>query len=176
MRVIPPWQVINHNISMNTKEILGDKMTQDFFSEVHLLAGKLVPVVAIHPLWGLCANRHHTPNLQSGATQPTQDGDHTSHEQSTRVHFGSPLEKGQEPLTITTIRAGDKHLPSLDDPRCTKLSRWRQPLRVTSEIHSETQSPSASKCNYSSNALGFTPNLTKMMNQWWRWVGGLWLS
>jgi hypothetical protein len=51
-RVIPLWQVINHNISKNTKEILGDKMTQDFSSEVYLLAGKLVPVMEIHPLEG----------------------------------------------------------------------------------------------------------------------------
>jgi hypothetical protein len=34
-----------------------------------------VPVVAIHPLRVSCANRHHTPNPQRGATQPTQDGD-----------------------------------------------------------------------------------------------------
>jgi hypothetical protein len=95
---------------------------------------------------------------------------------STRVPFGSPPGKGQEPLTITTIGVGDNHLPLLDDPRCTKPSRWRQPPRVTSKIRSETQSPSASRCNHSSNALGFTLNLTKMMNQWWRWVGGLWLS
>ena len=45
------------------------------FTEVHLLAGKLVPVVAIHPLGGSRANRHHTPNPQPGAAQPTQDGD-----------------------------------------------------------------------------------------------------
>jgi hypothetical protein len=60
-----------------------------FFSRCHLLAGKLVHVVAIHPLRGSRANRHHTPNPQSGATQPTQDGDHTSHVQSTRVAFGA---------------------------------------------------------------------------------------
>ena len=76
-----------------------------------MLAGKLVPVVSIHSLGGSRANRHHTPNPQSGAAQPTQDEDHTSHEQSTRVHFGSPPEKGQDPLTITTIGAEDKHLP-----------------------------------------------------------------
>jgi hypothetical protein len=46
-----------------------------FFTEVHLLVGKLVPVVAIHPLGGSRANRHHTPNTQPGAAQPTQDGD-----------------------------------------------------------------------------------------------------
>jgi hypothetical protein len=130
-----------------------------------LLASKLVPVVMIHSLRDSRANRHHTPNPQSGATQPIQDKDHTNHEQFTRVLFGSPPEKGQEPLTIIMIGAGNKHLPSLDDPRCTKPSRWRQPLRETSESHSETQSPSVFRCNHSSNALRFTPNLTKMMNQ-----------
>ena len=40
-----------------------------------MLAGKLVPVVAIHSLGGSHANRHHTPNPQPGATQPTQDED-----------------------------------------------------------------------------------------------------
>ena len=60
---------------MNTNEILGDKMTQCFFTEVHLRAGKLVLVVAIHSLGGSRANRHHMPNLQSGAAQPTQDED-----------------------------------------------------------------------------------------------------
>jgi hypothetical protein len=40
-----------------------------------LLAGKLVSVVAIHSLGGSRANRHHTPNPQSGASEPTQDED-----------------------------------------------------------------------------------------------------
>jgi hypothetical protein len=143
----------------------SDKVTQDFFTEVHLLAGKLVLAVAIYSLGGSPANWHHTPNPQSGAAQPTQDEDHTSHEQSTRVLFSYPPGKCQEPLIITMIRAGDKHLPPFDDPRCTKPSRWRQPSRVTSESCSETRTPSASICNHSSNALGFTFNLTKMMNQ-----------
>jgi hypothetical protein len=69
------WQVINRNISMNTKEILRDKMTQDFSSEIHLLASKLVPVMAIHSLGGSRANRHHTPNPQPDAAQPIQDED-----------------------------------------------------------------------------------------------------
>jgi hypothetical protein len=109
-----------------------------FFSEVHLPAGKLVLVMVIHPLEGSCANRPHTPNPQSGAAQPTQDGDHTSHVQSTRVPFGSLSEKGQEPLTITIIGARDKHQPLLDDSRYSKPSRWRQPPRVTSESRKET--------------------------------------
>ena len=53
----------------------GNDDTINFSSEVHLLAGKLVPVVAIHSLGGSRANRHHMPNLQSGAAQPTQDED-----------------------------------------------------------------------------------------------------
>jgi hypothetical protein len=56
---------------MNTNKIIGIKMTQYFSSEVHLLAGKLVPIAAIHPLRGSRANRHHTPNPQPGAAQPT---------------------------------------------------------------------------------------------------------
>jgi hypothetical protein len=38
-------------------------MTQSIFSsEIHLLADKLVLVVAIHSLGCSHANRHHTPN------------------------------------------------------------------------------------------------------------------
>ena len=59
--------------SMNTKETSDD--TVKFYFEVHLLAGKLVPVMAIHSLRGSRANRHHTPNPQQGAAQPTQDED-----------------------------------------------------------------------------------------------------
>ena len=123
------WQVINQLIPKNTKETNDD--TINFSSEVHLLAGKLVPVVTIHPLGGSRTNWHHTPNPQSGAAQPTQDGDHTSHEQSTRVAFGAPPGKAQEPLTITMIRAEDNHLPSLDDPPITRLSRCWQTPKVT---------------------------------------------
>ena len=88
-----------------------------------MLAGKLVIVMAIHSLGGSRANWHHMPNPQPATAQPTQDADHTSHEQSTRVPFGYPPGKGQEPLTINTIGAGDKHLPPLDDPRYSKPSR-----------------------------------------------------
>ena len=149
---------------MNTNEDQSPRnqmMNTIIFTEVHLLAGKLVLIVAIHSLGGSRANWLHMPN--PGAAQPTQDEDHTSHEQSTRVPFGSPPEKGQEPLTITTIGAGDNHQPPLDDHRYSKPSRWRQPPRETSESHSEI--PSASRCKHSSNALGFSPNLTEMLNQ-----------
>jgi hypothetical protein len=58
---ISPWQVINHN---EYQEYKGDNdNTINFSSEVHLLARKLIPIVAIHSLGGSCANRHHTPNV-----------------------------------------------------------------------------------------------------------------
>jgi hypothetical protein len=47
---------------MKSNEFLGDKMAQYFSSKVHLLDGKLVSIVAIHPLGGSRANSHHTPN------------------------------------------------------------------------------------------------------------------
>jgi hypothetical protein len=40
------------NVITYTNEIIGNKMTQDFFTEVHLLSGKLLLVVAMHPLDG----------------------------------------------------------------------------------------------------------------------------
>ena len=159
--------VTNEVNQSSTRKLIksSDKHDTTFFTEVHLLVGKLVLVVAIHSLGGSRADWHHPPNPQYGAAQPTQDAEHTSHEQFTRVPFGSPPGKGQEPLTMTKIGDEDKHLPPLDDPRCSKPSRWWQLPRVTSECHSKTRTPSASRCNHSSNAFGFTPNLTKMMNQ-----------
>ena len=51
--------------SMNTNEYQEDNQdTMIFSSEVNLLAGKLVPIVAIHSLGGSRANWHHTPNPQ----------------------------------------------------------------------------------------------------------------
>ena len=44
----------------------------------------------------------------------------TSHEQFTRVPFGSPPGKGQEPLTVTMIEVEDNHQPLLNDPCCSK--------------------------------------------------------
>ena len=150
---------------MNTKNTKETMTTQSFSSEVHLLADKVVPVVMIHSLGGSRANRHHTPNPQSGAVEPTQDEDPQATSNPLEYLLGLRWGKGQEPITITMIRDEDKHLPPLDDPRCTKPSGWRQPPRQTSESYSKTQSPSASRCNHSSNTLGFTSSLTKMMNQ-----------
>jgi hypothetical protein len=73
---------------MNTQEYQGDNDdTINFSSEVYLLADKLVFIVAIHSLGGLRANRHHMPNPQSGAAQPTQD----ENPQATRNPLELPL-------------------------------------------------------------------------------------
>jgi hypothetical protein len=76
-----------------------------------LLAGKIVPIVAIHSLGGSRANRHHMSNPQPGAAQPTQDGDPQTTRNILEYIFALQPRKGQERLTITTIRAGDKHHP-----------------------------------------------------------------
>ena len=47
---------------MKTNHLGINMMNTMIFTEVHLLAGKLVLVVAIHSLGGSCANWHHTPN------------------------------------------------------------------------------------------------------------------
>ena len=97
------------------------------------------------------------------------------HEQFTRVTFRHSAGEGTTPLTIT--EGGHEQSPTHADPSpLLQPSRWWQPPRETSEIRSATWIPSASRCNHSSNSLGFSPNLTMMMDQWWRWVGGLWLS
>jgi hypothetical protein len=119
---------------MNTNEILVNNDDIRFFIEVHLLASKLVPVVVIHSLGGSRANRHHTPNLQSVP--------HNQHKMRITQATSNPLVyllalhrgKVRNSLAITTIAAGDNHLPLLDDPCYTKTSRWWQPPRVTRQI------------------------------------------
>jgi hypothetical protein len=59
------------NVITYTNEILGNKMTQDFFfTEVHLLPGKLLFVVAMHPLDGSRANQLPRVEPSVGATHP----------------------------------------------------------------------------------------------------------
>jgi hypothetical protein len=87
---------------MKFNEILGDKMTQWFFTEVHLLAGKVVPIVVIHPLGGWRVNRHHMPNPQSSTAQPTQEYILALHQGKVKNPSQSPW---SEPKTNTTLRS-----------------------------------------------------------------------
>ena len=110
-------QEINHNEYQWNP---GDKMTQWFFTKVHLLADKLVPIMAIHSLEGSRANRHHTPNLQPGAAQPTQDEDSQTPnnplEYLLALHRGKVKNSSQsprsEPETSTTLRSTILAAPS----------------------------------------------------------------
>jgi hypothetical protein len=57
-----PITIWSQSITMKSNENFRDKMTQDFFTKVHLFVGKLVLVVAIHSLAGSRTNWHHMPN------------------------------------------------------------------------------------------------------------------
>jgi hypothetical protein len=58
------------NVIIYTNEIIGKKMIQDFFIEVHLFPGKLLLVVAMHPLDGSRANQLLRVEPSAGATHP----------------------------------------------------------------------------------------------------------
>jgi hypothetical protein len=57
------------NVITYTNEILGNKMTR-FFTKVHLLPGKLLLVVAMHPLDGSRANQLSRVESSAGAVHP----------------------------------------------------------------------------------------------------------
>ena len=117
-----------------------------------MLAGKLVPVVVIHSLGGSRANRHHAPNLQSGAAQPTQDGNPQAtsnlleyilalHRRKVKNPSQSPR---SEPETITflrsTILAAPSHLGGGNhqekQAKSTAKHNHQVPLDViTQEMH-----------------------------------------
>ena len=143
--------------SMNTKEYQGDNDDTRFFTEVHLLAGKLVTIVAIHSLGGSRANRHHTPNPKSGAAQPTQDED----PQAT----GNPLE-----YLLALCRGKVKNpsqSPRLEPETSTFLRSMipAAPSRLGGGNHQEQQVKSTAKHNHQvpldvitqSNALVCSP-------------------
>ena len=97
-------------------------MTQDLSPRFTCFPTNYALVVAIHPLGGSHANRHHMPNPQSGAAQPTQDGDPQATSNpleyllalrwgKVKNHSQSPLSKA-EIITFlhSTILAAPSHL------------------------------------------------------------------
>jgi hypothetical protein len=58
------------NVITYTNEILGNKMTQDFFTKVHLLFSKLLLIVAMHLLDGSQANQLSRVKSSAGAAHP----------------------------------------------------------------------------------------------------------
>ena len=77
------------------------------------------------------ANRHHTPNSQPGAAQPTQDEDPQATSNLLKVSFVISHGKAQEPLINHREVAKNNHqfLPTL--LRCSKPSRRQQTPSVT---------------------------------------------
>jgi len=123
--------------------------TSSLWRRTHLVAHALIGITRLA--------------LHKGAIRTNTRWGYTSHEQSTRVAFrGSHGEKAQEPLTITLGVATNNHqlVPIL--LRCSKLSRWRQPPRVTRKPQQE-RSPSATRCNHSSKC---TRNLSQSHFGW----------
>ena len=133
---------------MNTKKS-ADKRTQDFLPRFTCLP------VSQSSLWRFTHLKVH--ELIGITHQTLNRVPHNQHKMRIIQATSNPLEyllalrwgKGQEPLTITTIKARDNHQSPLNDPCCSKQSRWRQLPRVTSESHSETRIPSASRCKHS---------------------------
>ena len=105
------------------------------------------------------------PNLQSGAAQPTQDEDPQTTINPLEYLFALRWEKIKNPSQSPRSKP--------ETNTFLRLTIFAAPSRLggsnhqenTSESGSKTQSPSASRCNHLSNALGFTSNLTKIMNQ-----------
>ena len=110
-------QEINHN---EYQEILGTRWHNDLFPRFNCLHASYILVVAIHPLVGSRANRHHTPNPQSGVAQPTQDGDPQAMsnplEYLLALHRGKVKNPSQSPRseleTITNLRSTILAAPS----------------------------------------------------------------
>ena len=115
-------------------------LTQWFFIKVHLLAGKLVPVVAIHPLGGSRANRHHTPNPQSGAAQPTQDGDPQA--------MSNPLEYLLAPCREKVNNPSQSPRPEPETITFLRSTILAAPSRLDGGNHQEKHAKSAAKHNH----------------------------
>ena len=63
-RVVERYTAVASDPYMNTNEYQGDNQDTMIYPEVHLLAGKLVPLMAIHSFGGSRAKWHHTLNPQ----------------------------------------------------------------------------------------------------------------
>ena len=116
----------------NTNEQLGNqRVKQWFFTEVHLLADKLVLVVVIHPLGGSRANWHHTPNPQLGARQPIQDGDSQATSNPLAMPFVISHGAGSKTPHNPSIRARVQAPPLLNDHQVPLKSMYLDALNLT---------------------------------------------
>jgi hypothetical protein len=127
----------------------------------HLVVRQLIGITHL-------ANKWRHKNLQT--SEVTQ-----WHEQSTRVTFRLSTGEGTRPLTITG------RWPWTITNTCQSSSAAPSHLgggnhQEKQEIHSHNDPQVSLDAIPQVNTLGITPNLTMMMNQWWRWVGGVCLG
>jgi hypothetical protein len=140
----------------NTNETIE---TQDLSLRFSCLPAMYILIVAMHSLGGSCTNRHYTPSPPLGRRKNQHKRGSTSHEQSTRVVFRD-LSRGIGTKTShkSPIGVGDKHHPPLNDHRCSKPSRWRQPPKSNNRIHSQydhvpLDAPTRCKCTLDHSQL-----------------------
>ena len=136
MIVIPTLQ--SGNMTNQSITITRESSTRDdtrFFTEVHLLPGKLVLVVAIHPLDGLQANWQSKAKPSARAAHPLTiwgcSKPRAIHQSS---QLRSPARKAQESLTNHLVRietisnhelntsAAPSHLGNQETPKSNKKS------------------------------------------------------
>jgi hypothetical protein len=71
---------IKESITHNHNENHRQGMTQEFFTEIHLLSGKLLLIVAMYPLDESRANQLSRVEPSAGAAHPLTRWDPSSHE------------------------------------------------------------------------------------------------
>jgi hypothetical protein len=130
-------QSINHKI---TKEILGTSWHNDLSSRFTCLLSSYVLAIAIHPPGGSRVNRHHTPNPQSGAAQPTQDRD--SQATSNPLEYLLALHRGKVKNPSQSSRLEPETSTFLRSTILTALSH------LGGDNHQEKQAKSTAKHNH----------------------------
>jgi hypothetical protein len=147
-------------------------MTQWFIPKVTCLPVSYVLIIAIHPLKGSRVNRHHTPNPQLGAAQPTQDGDPQVMSNSLDYLLALSVGKVKNPSQLPRSK-----LKTSTFLRSTILAA---PSHLDGGKHQDQQAKSAVKHNHQvpldaitqSNALGCSPispnNESNKQGEWER--------
>ena len=145
MIVIPTLQ--SRNIANQSITITRESSARDdtrFFTEVHLLPGKLVLVVAIHPLDGSRANWQSKAKPSAGAAHPlTRWGSSKPRAIHQSSQLRSPAGKAKEPLT--------NHLARLETISNYELNTTAAPSRLgrreTPKSNKKSAANSRIKCH-----------------------------
>ena len=143
------YTAVARDIQSITRNPKDNDDTMIFPPRFTCLSTSYVPVVAIHPLGGSRANRHHRPNPQLGAAQPTQDGDQQATSNPLKMPFMISHGEGSRTPHNQREVAKNNHqlLPTL--LHCSKLFRRRQTPKSNKKT-TTNWSLSATRCNHSS--------------------------